>query len=330
MGRLNSFEEHKETIRWANDFKPTPSNIYCSSIKELLALYQADLKKYFALSVLAQSKSADPDLVQKAQGQIFRIRVQLERDIASTLNKSNFEKITTEGNFFGASKKQGVSVRMPLWTCEPTALCAGRCYAHDTLDAAPASVLRGAINGQIAERYENGSQAERTQIIQSIDPHIKKAIKASYREAADCGWNREPRIRFSHVGDIVAYADFANEMARQITDKSGGKVVSVVYTRRRDVTNLDPNLWVINFTLDPSSLDREKWIPAYANTVFSAFDGVTSETAHVNFLEHHRWSHCSPKGTGVICPATMPETESRTCDSLLCKRCFVSGKKDNK
>ncbi len=115
---------------------------------------------------------------------------------------------------------------------------------------------------------------------------------------------------------------WANEMARQIKKKSEGHVVCVVYTRRQNVTDLDPELWVINFTLDPSSLEREKWIPEYAHTVFSAFDGVTSESAYVNFLEHHRWSHCSPKGNGVLCPATLPETESRTCDSLLCDRCF--------
>ena len=322
MGRLNTVEEHIETLKWANSYEGDKKDEYCSSIKEILALYRPELLKYFALTVLAQSKSADSSLANQALRQLFRIRVHLEKSLEYTLDRSDFEKIIREGKFFGASKKQGISVRMPLWTCEPTPLCSNRCYAHDTLDAAPGSVLRGAINGQIAKRYENGSETERKWVIDSIDSHINKAITDSIREAANSGWSRAPRIRFSHVGDIVEYADFANEMARQIKEKSEGQVVSVVYTRRKNVIDLDPDLWVINFTLDTASLERKKWIPDYAHTVFSAFDGITSETAYVNFLEHHRWSHCSPKGKGVLCPATIPETESRTCDSLLCDRCF--------
>lgn len=325
MGRLNTAEEHYETVKWANEFQPNSKDVYCASYKELSAQYQPELHKYFALTVLSRSKSADRNLVEQAQEQIFRIRVQLEKSIAFTFDRSNFEEIIKEGNFFGCSKKQGISVRMPLWTCEPTSLCSSRCYAHDTLDAAPASVIRGAINGGIAERYENGSATERNEIIDLLGGHIKKAIKESFREANNCSWKRAPRIRFSHVGDIAAYTDFANEMARQIKIKSDGQVVNVVYTRRHDASNFNPNLWVINFTLDSTSLDRSDWIPEYANTVYSAFDGVTSETAHVNFLEHHRWSHCSPKGKGIICPATLPDEKIRTCDSLLCNRCFVCG-----
>lgn len=326
MGHMNSVEEHYETLKWANEFEFYQKPVHCSSIKALLALHQSELRRYFALSVLGQSKSADPTLVDMAQSQLFRIRVQLEKSLAFTLNQSDFEQIILEGNVFGASKKQGVSIRMPLWTCEPTSLCANRCYAHDTLDAAPASVLRGAINGLIAERYENGSEIERVCLINSIGTHIDKAIRASLREAEKCEWDRAPRIRFSHVGDIVSYYSFANELARQIKKKSNGQVTCVVYTRRCEAKELDPSLWVVNFTLDSSSLDRKEWVPEFANTVFSAFDGVINEAAYVNFLEHHRWSHCNPKGMGVICPATLPETTTRTCDSLFCNRCFVCEK----
>ncbi len=325
MGRLNSVEEHYETIQWANGFGLYKKDVHCSTIKELMAVHYAELRKYFALAVLAQSKTANEELVQQAQNQLFRIRVQLEKSIAFTLKQSNIEQILLEGKMFGASKKQGVSMRMPLWTCEPTVLCSNRCYAHDTLDAAPASVIRGVINGQIAERYENGSKNEREKLMESIGFHIEKAIKSSLHEATCCGWERSPRIRFSHVGEIVAYDSFANEVARQIKNKSEGQVICVVYTRLQNAIKLDPNLWVVNFTLDYSSLERSNWIPRFANTVFSAFDGITYDSAYVNFLEHHRWSHCSPKGTGIICPATLPEVETRTCDSLSCNRCFVHG-----
>ncbi len=322
MGRMNSIEEHDETLKWAEAFETYRKNVECSSIKELLAVHYNELRKYFALAVLGHSKTAEANRAKKAQSQLYRIRVQLEKSIAYTLNQSDFSRIMMEGNLFGASKKQGVSMRMPLWTCEPTALCANRCYAHDTLDAAPLSVLRGAINGQIAEKYENESVCERKHILDSIGFHIDRAIQSSYHEAKTCGWTREPRIRFSHVGEIVAYENFANDLANVIREKSEGKVICVVYTRLSNVKNLDPKLWVINFTLDSSSMDRAKWIPESANTVFSAFDGITNDTAYVNFLEHHRWQHCSPKGNGIVCPATLPNTVNRTCDSLCCDRCF--------
>src|SRR5205085_5215279 len=44
----------------------------------------------------------------------------------------DFDVLLRHG-FYGASKKQGVSVRMPLSACNPTRLCAGACYAHDVL-----------------------------------------------------------------------------------------------------------------------------------------------------------------------------------------------------
>lgn len=324
MGRVNSPEEHYETLKWANEFELYEKNECCSSIKEVLDLHNLELHKYFALSVLGQSKSADSEIVRQAHSQLYRVRVQLERSIAYTLRQSDFEKIIGQGQLFGASKKQGVSLRMPLWTCEPTVLCCNRCYAHDTLDAAPASVVRGAINGLVAETFENGSIDERNRLIKLIGPHIDKAIKQSFNEATKCGFDRAPRIRFSHVGEIVAYINFANEMAKQVKEKTEGKVTCVVYTRHPNALKLDPDLWVINFTLDSSSFERTKWIPEKAHTVFSAFDGVTYDAAYVNFLEHHRWSHASQKGKGEICPATLPETNTRTCDSLFCCKCFVN------
>ena len=63
----------------------------------------------------------------------------IEETIVDWLNRQNGSDLSElfKGNFFGKSKKQGTSVRMPLTTCQPTMLCASACYAHDVLDAAP-------------------------------------------------------------------------------------------------------------------------------------------------------------------------------------------------
>jgi hypothetical protein len=302
-----------------------------ADISDLRRVFDRELKHYFALAALSRSKSAPRALVHSAHATVFSFRVVLERRLSLALKNSSLSNpiaLLQMGCFYGFSKKQGTSVRMPLTTCQPTRLCAGACYAHDVLDAAPASVIRGVINGIVADQFEHGPASLRKAVMLALSKHSKRAIDSALNEVRalrGSGWTRRAFIRFSHVGEISKYPKFANSVAAQVHDQSGGRVDCVVYTRHSNAAKLDPKRWVVNFTLDPASLDRRKWVPEAARIVFSAFGGVTSDQADVNFLEHHRHTHMArTAGSGRICPATLPETKERTCDACRCDRCFVA------
>jgi hypothetical protein len=268
-------------------------------------------------------------LATDAHGQVFRVRAALEKSVqfsaddALARDEAGFDVLLDRG-FYGASKKQGVSVRMPLTTCTPTKLCAGACYAHDGLDAMPSAVVRGVVNGIIAARFEQGSGAIRQAILACLRPQTQQVIRAAWKEvrALGTGWTRRPFIRFSHVGEIAQFPDFANALASQVRDLSEGAVDCVVYTRHPRARELDADLMVINFSLDKSSQGRKSWAPPRARIVFAAFGGELSSEADVNFLEHHPWFHALPVGTGAVCPTTLPETRVRTCNAVRCDRCF--------
>lgn len=294
--------------------------------------FKPELKNYFALAALSRSLSATQSLVAEAYSRVFRVRVSIEEMIANAIEdapKTTMEKVAGclgSGQFFGSSKKQGASVRMPLSSCTPTSLCRGGCYAHDVLDAAPLAVVRGAANGWIARHYETGDSHLRSAIMHALGEHCRRAIKSARSELRGLpkSYLRRPFIRFSHVGEITKYPYFANALAELIKQESSNEVDCIVYTRHRNAEKLDRSLWIINFTLDPVSMERKEWIPAHARIVFSAFNGVTSDLAEVNFLEHHRHIHMAQSsGSGRICPATKPETKIRTCDACRCNRCFV-------
>ncbi len=227
---------------------------------------------------------------------------------------------------FGASKKQGTSIRFPLASCQPTALCASACYAHDVLDAAPNSVIRGALNGALGLWYGELGDVERADLMEKLRKEVKRAVRNALTELQRLAkeYKRPAYIRFAHVGDAAAYVGFANAVAGLVHEVSEGKVQSVVYTRHRQATGFDPNLFVVNFTLDASSKEREKWIPPFARRVFSAFGGEVDPGSEINFLEHHRWHHSEPIGQGKVCPATRPEAKEHTCDAVRCHKCFVS------
>jgi hypothetical protein len=334
MGRLNSSEEHARILSWAENiksfrFSPVPP----SSLDLLRQSSYETLLRYFSLAALSCSTTASNETVQRASRQVFRIRRDLELGISNAVRENaqyNEKQLLkkSNGSFYGYSKKQGVSVRMPLSSCVPTQYCSSRCYAHDALDATPSAVVRGAINGLIAELYELGSGREQDQIIVLLQIHTKRAIKRAISELQNLppGFLRRPRIRFAHVGEIAAFPKFANALARQVHDISDGAVVCVAYTRHPNAFRFDPELWIVNFTLDSASEERREWIPDNARTVYSAFDGKTSNSADVNYLEHHRWIHFKPEGYGFICPATAPGTKNRTCDACKCCRCFTAPK----
>lgn len=332
MGNRSKPELHPRVADWGESFRGVNRSLSCPP--ETSALKQAfdpELKEYFRLCCLARSKTADRELAERAHAALFKVRVALERSICESIRDA---KCTSEErldalfkcSFYGCSKKQGTSLRMPLATCTPTKLCAGGCYAHDVLDASPYAMTRGVINGWIAETYEKGDETTRLEILNRLIPHTRKGVRHALKELEQLpdGFKRRAFIRFSHVGEIVYFADFANALACQVDSVSKGKVDCVIYTRHKNVSKLDPERWIINFTLDPSSLERQTWAPDNARMVFSAFGGEVSSLAEVNFLEHHRHSHMpKTRGEGRICPATLPETKERTCDACKCNRCFT-------
>jgi hypothetical protein len=330
--RINTKNKnHKKVANWGLDFQgaerwvrglPAPGT--------LVKMFENEMKDYFRLCALARSKSADELYVKIAKQSLFRVRTILEESVGKAINNSEFsneEKLSSllKCFFFSFSKKQGISLRLPLSTCHPTKLCANGCYAHDVLDATPAALVKGVINGWIANYYEMGNNRDRSIIEANLKKHILRAVNYAKKELSNLpsGFSRRAYIRFSHVGEIVVYPDFSNFLAKIIRSSSGNEVDCVVYSRHSKVSKLDPKLWVINFTLDPESLDRKHWAPDSARIVFSAFGGIVSREAEINFLEHHRNEHLSKtSGTGNICPATLPNTKNRTCDACQCSECF--------
>ncbi len=322
---------HIELVDWSKKYKSTQKS--CPSIptvKYLRNLHSDDLDSYFSLCGLARSFSAEKILREQAHAKLFNIRVALEKSIYYTFDSALISledkiKCVLSNEFYGMSKKQGVSLRLPLQSCEPTKLCSNACYAHDVLDATPFALIRGAINGWLARCYEESDKEDQQYILQCLTPHSRRAIKKAKTELLNLPehFQRRAYIRFSHVGEIVDYPNFANALAKQVELESDGKVDCVVYTRHSNAKKLDPDLWVINFTLDNVSIDRKNYAPESARLVSSAFGGLLRDDVSVNFLEHHRHEHVDAIGDGPICPATKPETVDRSCDGCECNKCFV-------
>jgi hypothetical protein len=331
MGRLNTVDEQRSTLRWATAYRASSAAVrHVSAVRDLRVSFGSDLRRYFALAALSRSTTAPAAMVSDAFALVFRVRVILEQAVAAAFS----ELLERHGlrtadlrrqSLHGYSKKQGVSIRMPLSSCVPTKVCGASCYAHDALDAAPFSVVRGAINGGIAAWYERADPALRASLLVELHRPIMRMIAAARRDAkaAASVFTRRPRIRFAHVGEFSAFPAFANTLAKHVRDQSDSEVDCVVYTRHPDAKLLDPNLFMVLFSLDESSEDRRRFVPQTARVVRSAFGGRVTDSVDVNFLEHHRWSHLEPIGTGKICPSTAPETKERTCDACRCDFCFT-------
>lgn len=334
MGRRNSETEQRASLTWAETYAARCIPLADVSLDGIKAAFYQDLRRYFALAALSRSSTASEFLVTGALQHVFRVRVQIEKSIFLSLDNrfrdtDFFPDFLLAGNFYGCSKKQGVSVRFALLGCNATSLCASACYAHDALDTAPASVIRGALNHYMAGLFERRKSFRKIALL-GLQRHTQRAVAAAIAEAddLDCGWEREPRIRFAHVGEAAAHPEFSNSLARQVRELSDGRVKCVTYTRHRNAKRLDPELFIINFTVDSSSENRRAWAPDFSRVVYSAFGGKLSTGAEVNFLEHHRWSHFKPVGEGRICPATKPEAVNLNCDAARCDLCFrepVSG-----
>ena len=330
MGRMLTTSERVDRVTRAENYPPRSLQISGalspSSIRRQLT---EALDLYFALCAISRGKGTEPGLTLRANAAVFPMRVKIEQAIMKAcLAQLRFTKDPTpflSGAMFGVSKKQGTSLRFPLASCQPTSVCASACYAHDALDAAPNSVIRGALNGAVGLWFRELSLKERPLYIKYFQKDIQRAVRNSLSELdlLPADYKRPAFIRFAHVGDAAAYTELANVLAAEVVKISLGKVQCVVYSRHKKALLFDPKLFVVNFTLDGSSLDREKWIPPFARRVFSAFGGEVDPGSEINFLEHHRWHHSEPIGEGNICPATRPEALEHTCDAVRCHKCFV-------
>ena len=318
-----------QLLDWGKSFKIIDIGLIDKSIVSSLHERTYDiLTKYWNLAILSRADHKYPDLSSKAKKIIFRVRVTIEKSIEKSLKASLKNKNITfvdlfESNIFSSSIKQGLSLRLPLSSCVPTKNCSWSCYAHDGMDSGRYPVIKGAINGVIAKEYEFGSVENRSAIEKLLSVHVDKAIREAARDKNKANFPRDARIRFSHVGEIAEFPQFANAFARLVKERSDNTVSCVVYTRHPNVNKLDDNLYVVNFTIDRDSEERRTWPPASARIVYSAWDGVSNESAEVNFLEHHRFSQQESVGKGKICPVTIPINRLSTCDQAKCDLCFV-------
>ena len=324
---VKSGAKHERLVEWANALGDIPVDpLYVISPSGIATRFDDQLKKYFGLAALSRSKSADQKLVGEAYSQVFQARVILERAIQDAIlitvdrEPSALEGIL-KGSLYGASKKQGVSLRLPLATCVPTKLCGAACYAHDALDSTPAAVVRGAINGALAELFEMNSDSH-SGLIEYLYRSTKTAVREAITDAERSKWARSPRIRFSHVGEVVEYPFFTNTLGRWVFELSDGEVQSVIYSRHPKLVKADQKYFVINLTIDGQSEDRRAWHKPGMRLVYSAFGGETSSDVAINFLEHHRWVHFDQIGEGPVCPVTRVDAKERTCDSIQCDLCF--------
>jgi hypothetical protein len=287
-------------------------------------------RSYFALAAMSRRTELDENSRSQGLAQLFSMRTLLESRLLEQLrfnaDKNPVEIEAARDSFFGKSKKQGVSIRYALASCVPTATCGGRCYAHDGRDRELLHIYRGVLNYYIGLEFESGAADRRQQILGLLSKSIDKAVDAAladHKFALSQGYNRLPRIRFSHVGEMAATPQFTNALAREVK-KLVPSVQCVIYTRHPKAKLLDTKLLVVNFTLEGAGDARYKFVPNGARIVNSAWDGNINEAAEINFLEHHVEKSTSAKGAGTICPVTANHKLTPSCDSAHCQKCFVN------
>jgi len=286
-------------------------------------------RSYFSLAALTRRNVLCEDVRQDGLARLFKMRSLLEIKLLAEFlyNSARLPVLheATKDSFFGKSKKQGISIRYALASCVPTATCGGRCYAHDGRDRELLHIYRGVLNYYVGLEFECGSPERRRQILGLLSRSIDKGVEAALVDQASAlleGYNRLPRIRFSHVGEMAATPEFTNALALEIK-KRDPQVQCVIYTRHPKAKLLDTNLLVVNFTLEGAGDIREKFVPNGARIVNSAWDGDINEAAEINFLEHHVEKSTIAKGAGSICPVTANHKAAPSCDSALCQKCFV-------
>ena len=322
------FKRRERTLSWAKTLKniqkeslkdPTPKRIY--------EVFESDLKSYFALCQIANAKKVNCQQKEVARSLLFTVRTKLEDAIQHSL-ESFYSGGTIQpylpkaGSFFTVSKKQGVSLRFALTSCVPSKLCGNLCYAHDGMDAMPHSIIKGCINSFIASKYENERRFFVGAFKDFVELSCEQIVKKSFSEVSRLEWNRQPRIRFSHVGEIANFPNFANYLSQIIAQKSKNEITQVVYTRHPNAALLSEN-FLINFTIDSSSRNRRKFSESRMNIVGSSFDGVLERDAKINFLEHHGKIHLAGSDEqDTICIVSDARNGFRSCDEARCTKCF--------
>jgi hypothetical protein len=317
--------EARESVQWLDDRTPAKH----STLSELREAFITPARSYFSLAALSRRKELSPSNRQQALDGLYRMRSLLEDRILKELlfNANDLPVFAeaTKNSFFGRSKKQGVSIRYALASCVPTAKCGGLCYAHDGRDRELLHIYRGVLNYFLGSEYESSGEDRRREILSGLKKPIKAAVKATMidcDQAMESGYKRLPRIRFSHVGEMAATPDFTNAIARSVREEEPS-IQCVVYTRHPQATALNTDLLVVNFTTESASDSRIKFCPAGARIVNSAWDGVVSPEAEVNFLEHHVEKGSRSLGKGTVCPVTANHKQMPSCDTARCQKCFV-------
>lgn len=300
--------------------------LFFNRISDIYDYFHQDLYNYFCATQMARATTAVDESSKIAAQHLFAFRTRLEKAIIESLNfkattdTKSFLNLATK-NLFSYSKKQGVSFRLPLTTCLPSKECANLCYAHDGMDAAGPAVVKGALNFVISQLWYDSQHNEI--VCKFLEPAIEKAVNLARKDALNANFVRRPRIRFAHVGELPAVAQFGDYLAARVRDISADEVDCVVYTRHKGAADLSKQDFIMNFTIDETSTNRITWAPPGSRIVASSFGGKLQSDAEINFLEHHRHDHMKPlSNNGAICPATLPNAVSRSCDGNSCTLCF--------
>jgi len=287
-------------------------------------------RSYFSLAALTRRVELDATVREEGLARLYRMRSFIETKLLGELRANAdalpVESEATKDSFFGKSKKQGVSIRYALASCAPTSTCGGRCYAHDGRDRELLHIYRGVLNYYIGLEFESGSPKRRQELLGLLAKSIDKGVEAALVDQASAlteGYERLPRIRFSHVGEMAATPEFSNALALEVKRREPS-VQCVIYTRHPQAKLLDTNLLVVNFTLEGATDVRTKLVPPRARIVNSAWDGELHDAAEINFLEHHVEKSTNAKGAGSICPVTANHKLTPSCDLAHCQKCFVN------
>jgi hypothetical protein len=326
MGNKLTESERYDLLDWCKKFHSKPVILVDPvSLSGIANSFGPDLLRYAACGQVASATRRPFKEKQQLRIHLFPVRVKLERMIRhAVLNNLKFspEDLLSlyRNKLFGVSKKQGVSLRLGLITCEPTRLCASSCYAHDALDATPAAVVRGVLNTILIDEWcrNPNNQFLTDFLIEEID----RASRAAIKESISSTFAREPRVRLSHVGEAAAFPKFVNFVASRLLEKPEIPVRCVIYTRHSRAIELDAGNVVINYTTDASTPSKRLDNPIGSRAVSSSFNGLLDPAAEINFLEHHNRGHADPVGQGSICPVTISGSKEKSCDAARCDVCF--------
>lgn len=298
------------------------------TVKKLKASFAQVCRLYYTAAAVSRRTHLPDELRAELLGTLFIFRRLIERSILDELvllgDQHDLWCAVAAKSFFGVSAKQGVSIRYALASCIPTESCGGRCYAHDGRDRELHIMFRAVFNYFAGLTYESGDTQTRLRVMKKLTTAIDYGIKSAVAErsqAMKAGFNREARIRFSHIGEMPSTPCFTNDLAREINSRNKA-VACVIYTRHPNVTRLDPGLFRINVSLETLHDSRRDLAPPGVRFVSSAWDGKLDPNVTVNFLEHHVEKHSNPTGIGNVCPVTMNAGLVHSCDEACCDLCF--------